>query len=74
MWNAGSPERKLIQVNPQYMGLWIPTATGWQVKRRRQRINHVPYENRLDLAHDETFTIGNPVRWQHVRSSLLAKS
>ena len=44
------------------MGLWIPTATDWQVKKRRQRINHVLHENRLDLANDETFTIGNPVR------------
>jgi len=30
----------------------------WQVKKRRQRISLILHENRLDLAGDETFTIG----------------
>lgn len=29
----------------------------WQVKKRRQRINLILHENRLDLANDETFSI-----------------
>jgi hypothetical protein len=29
----------------------------WQVKKRRQRINLILHENRLDLANDEMFTI-----------------
>lgn len=29
----------------------------WQVKKRKQRINLILHENRLDLADDETFTI-----------------